>query len=122
MPELGFKRQFKNIKGLENKTFIINFKLDYNKQGSLKFHNDYNKHFDVGDYDILLDKVFDDFTESQFNNYDNGIFLLSVCKYIVDNIPELYSINIDSKNMIDTYYKNDIINDYNKISNRYNNE
>ena len=117
MPELGFKRQFKNIKGLENETFIINFKLDYNKQGSLKFHNGYNKHFDVGDYDILLDKVFDNFTESQFNNYDNGIYLLSVCKYIVDNIPELYSINIDSKNMIDTYYKSDIINDYNKISN-----
>ena len=48
---------------------------------------------------------------------DNGIYVLSVCKYIVDNVPNLYSINYESKGMIDTYYKQEIIDAYNKIKN-----
>ena len=41
--------------------------------------------------------------------------ILSVCKYLVDNIAGIYEIVVDSKECMDTYKKDEIINDYNKI-------
>lgn len=38
-----------------------------------------------------------------------------MCKYIVDKVPNLYSINYESNGMIDTYLKQEIIDDYIKI-------
>ena len=117
MPTIGYKKKFKNIKGLQNEIFIVNFKLEYNSQGFLEIQHEDNNYFDVGDYNILLDRIFDDFTEEKRKKYDNGIYILSVCKYIVDNVPNLYSINYETKGMIDTYYKQEIIDAYNKIKN-----
>ena len=65
---------------------------------------------------LKLDAVFSEFTEETLKKYDNGIYILSICKYIVDKFPNLYSINYEIKGMIDTYYKQEIIDDYNKIS------
>ena len=45
-----------------------------------------------------------------------------MCKYIVDNIPNLYSINYESSGMIVTYLKQEIIDDYNKIKNEKDNK
>ena len=64
-----------------------------------------------------IECIFDNFTEEKRKKYDNGIYILSVCKYIVDNVPNLYSINYETKGMIDTYYKQEIIDAYNKIKN-----
>ena len=54
-------------------------------------------------------------TNNLLKQYDNGVYILSICKYIVDRVPNLYSINYESKDMIDTYLKSEIIEDYNKI-------
>lgn len=83
----------------------------------MEIRNEDNKYFDVGEFNILLDLIFDDFTEKTLKKYDNGIYILSVCKYIVDNVPNLYSINYDTNGLIDTYYKQEIIDIYNKIKN-----
>lgn len=115
MPMLGYKRKFKNIDSLKDDTFIINFKLKYSVNGALNIDNEEETSFDVGDYHILIDDVFDKFDHDTFKKYDNGIYLLSICKYLVDNIPNVYSIGHESDNMIDNYLKEDIIDDYNKI-------
>lgn len=120
MPIIGYKKQFKNIDSIKNDTFTINFKLKYTDIGSLKIENEENDYFDVGDFNILLDKVFNNFTKDKLKEYDNGIYILSICKYIVDNVPNLYSISYEDKGMIDTYYKDEIINDYNKIKENIN--
>lgn len=120
MPVIGYKKKFKNVKALEDDLFVVNFDLEYNSHGFLKFKNN-NNHFDVGDFNIMLDRVFDNFSEEKRKIYDNGVYILSICKYIVDNIPDLYSINYETKGMIDTYYKEEIINSYNKIKNSKNN-
>lgn len=117
VPIIGYKKKFKNIKSLQNEIFIVNFKLEYNSHGFLEIQHEDNNRFDVGDFNILLDRIFDDFTEEKRKKYDNGIYILSVCKYIVDNVPNLYSINYETKGMIDTYYKQEIIDAYNKIKN-----
>lgn len=63
----------------------------------------------------MIDEVFEKFDEEVFKRYDNGIFLLSVCKYLVDNIPNVYSIGHETNSMIDSYLTEDIINDYDRI-------
>lgn len=118
MPIIGYKKKFKNIKSISDNIFIINFNLEYTECGSLKIQNEKDNYFDVGDFRILLDKVFDEFDEEIFEEYNNGVYILSVCKYIVDKVPNLYSINYETNGMVDTYYKQEIIEDYNKIKNR----
>ena len=118
MPIIGYKKEFKSLNGLSNCIFTINFKVKYDENGGLKVDNEENNYFDVGDYNILLDDVINAFDENEFCKYDNGIYILSVCKYIVDKVPDLYSICYESKGMIDIYFKDEIISDYNKI--RYN--
>ena len=115
MPIMGYKKKFKNIKSLSDDIFTINFKLKYNGHGFLNICDVDDNYFDVGDFRILLDKVFDDFNENKLREYDNGVYILSICKYIVDMVPNLYSINYESKGMIDTYYKEEIIDSYNDI-------
>lgn len=36
VPTIGYKKKFKNIKGLQNEIFIVNFKLEYNSHGFLE--------------------------------------------------------------------------------------
>lgn len=36
MPIIGYKKKFKNIKGLQNDIFIVNFNLEYNSYGFWK--------------------------------------------------------------------------------------
>lgn len=115
MPIIGYKKKFKHIKGYEEDIFTINFDLEYTNYGALKIKNEKDNYFDVGDYNILLDKVFEEFTKEELKKYDNGVYILSMCKYIVDKVPKLYSINYETKNMIDTYLKQEIIENYNKI-------
>lgn len=115
MPIIGFKMKFKNYEPLKNNIFTINFKLKYNNNGSLKFDNIKNSYFDMGDYHILLDEVFNKFDKKIFAKYDNGILILSVCKYLIDNIPNIYSISYQDNSCIDTYLAKEIIRDYNKI-------
>ena len=117
MPIIGYKQQFKNIEFLKNEVFTINFKLKYNEYGSLEFDDKENSYFDSGDYRILIEKAFDEFNEQKLKEYDNGIQILSICKYLVDNIPNIYKITYESNSSIDTYYKEEIINDYLKIKN-----
>ena len=112
MPIIGYKKTFKNIKSLSEDIFTINFKLEYDEFGHLKLENNY---FDVGDFGRLLDNVFNQFDEFKLKEYDNGIYILSICKYIVDKVPNLYSIIYEENGMIDTYYKQEIIDAYNKI-------
>lgn len=116
MPVIGYKKVFKQIKGVADEIFIVNFNLKYNKEGFLEIKDESDSYFDVGDFRIKLDTIFNEFTEEMLKKYDNGVYILSICKYIVDKIPNLYSINYESKGMIDTYYKQEIIDDYNKIS------
>lgn len=115
MPIIGYKKSFKNLKGYKQDTFTVNFNLEYNDHGFLRIKNEQDNYFDVGDYRILLDEVFEKLTEDELKKYDNGVYILSMCKYIVDNVPNLYSINYESKGMVDTYLKQEIIDDYNKI-------
>lgn len=115
MPMLGYKRKFKNIDSLKDDVFIINFDLKYSDAGALHIDNEIESPFDVGDYHIMIDDVFENFDEEVFKKYDNGIFLLSVCKYLVDNIPNVYSIGHETNSMIDSYLTEDIINDYDRI-------
>ncbi len=107
MPIIGYKRSFKNLNGYKHEIFTVNFNLEYNNHGFLKIKNEQDNYFDVGDYRILIDEVFEELTEDKLKKYDNGVYILSICKYIVDKIPKLYSINYESKGMIDTYLKQD---------------
>ena len=116
MPIIGYKQQFKNIDFLKNQTFTINFKLKYKEHGVLEFDNQENSYFDFGDYRIIIEKTFNNFTKEKLKEYDNGILILSICKYLVDNIPNIYNITYESNSTIDTYYKDEIINDYLKIN------
>ena len=118
MPIVGYKKKFKNVEGIKNNKFIVNFKLRYSNNGALELENNDGCGFDVGDYNIILDRVFDGFNNEILNDYDNGVYILSICKYIIDNVPNVYSIVYEGNGMIDTYYKDEIINDYNKINNR----
>jgi len=122
MPTIGFKQQFKNIDFLKNEVFTINFKLKYSEYGSLEFDDKENSYFDSGDYRILIEKTFNNFNIQKLEEYDNGIQILSICKYLVDNIPNIYSITYETKACIDTYYKDEIINDYLLIKNHFNNK
>lgn len=115
MPIIGYKKSFKNLNGYKNDIFTVNFNLEYTNHGSLRIKNENDNYFDVGDYRLLLDEVFEKITEDELRKYDNGVYILSMCKYIVDKVPKLYSINYESKGMIDTYLKQEIIDDYNKI-------
>ncbi len=115
MPIIGYKKNFKNLKGYENDTFTVNFDLEYTEHGSLKIRNEKDNYFDVCDFGILLDDVFEKLTNDLLKKYDNGVYVLSMCKYIVDRIPNLYSINYESRGMIDIYSKPEIIEDYDKI-------
>ena len=116
MPIIGYKKQFNKIPSLKEETFTINFNLKYCKNGSLVFDNKNNKYFDCGDYNNLIDRVFDGFDLEVYNKYDNGIMILSICKYLVDNIPNIYSIIHEEKRMIDTYFKDEIIKSYNNYN------
>jgi len=118
MPIIGYKKHFKNFDSLINDTFIIHFNLVYTDYGALRFNNAENSYFDSGDFNLLLEKVFDDFDRGVFKKYDNGILILSICKYIIDNIPNVYYITYENNETIDIYYKEEIINDYNKILNK----
>lgn len=117
MPIFGYKKEFKNLETLRGSIFTVNFNLKYNEHGFLRIKDEKNNYFDCGDTKILLDKIFDELDEKIFKEYDNGVYILSVCKYIVDKVPNLYSINFETKGNIDTYYKQEIIDDYNKIKN-----
>ena len=121
MPILGFKKSFKNIKSIQKDIFTINFKVNYNEYGFLNLEDEQNNYFDVGDINLLLDKTFSEFNETKFKEYDNGIYILSICKYIVDKVPYLYSINYETTNSIDTYLKQEVIEDYNKNTNKKHN-
>lgn len=118
MPILGYKKHFKNFDSLINDIFTVHFNLTYDEHGALKFNNALNAYFDSGDFNLLLDKVFEGFNKKTFEEYDNGILLLSVCKYIVDNVPNVYYITYENKGISDIYYKEEIIDAYNKISNK----
>lgn len=121
MPIIGYKQRFKNIDYLKDMEFIIKFKLKYTENGVLKFDNQENIYFDSGDYRILIEKVFDNFNEKKLREYDNGVLMLSICKYLVDNIPNIYKITYESNSSIDTYYKDEIIEDYALIKNHLDN-
>ena len=113
MPMLGYKTKMPHIVGLKNVEFIINFKLNYSDHGSFENRTVENHYFDVGDFHIKVDEMADDLTPEILRKYDNGIYLLSVCKFIVDKIPELYSIKVSDKNMEEEYLKDEIIDAYN---------
>lgn len=115
MPIIGYKKKFKNLNGYENDVFTVNFDLEYKTNGFLRIKNVENNYFDVGDFGILLDEVFEKLNKDLLKKYDNGVYILSMCKYIVDNVPNLYSINYESSGIIDIYLKQEIIDDYNKI-------
>lgn len=121
MPIIGYKKRFKYIEGYDQDVFTVNFNLEYNEHGFLSIKNEKDDYFDVGDFGILLDEVFEDFTKDKLRKYDNGVYILSMCKYIVDRVPTLYSINYESKGMVDTYLKQEIIDDYDKIKKCNNN-
>lgn len=115
MPIIGYKKSFKNLKGYENDIFTVNFDLEYSEHGFLRIKNKKDNYFDVGDFGVLLNDIFEKLTNELLKEYDNGIYILSMCKYIVDKVPNLYSINYESNGMIDTYLKQEIIDDYIKI-------
>lgn len=114
MPIIGFKNNFKNFKPAFDEKYIVNFNAEYTNHGSLVFKNT-DIGFDVGDLRINIEKVFDEFTKDKFYQYDNGIMILSICKYLVDNIDNIYSIEVDCDMCRDIYFRDEIINDYKKI-------
>ena len=116
MPIIGYKKQFDKIPFLKDDIFTINFNLKYHKNGSLEFENANDKYFDCGNYHLLIDKVFDNFDMNTYKQYDNGIMILSICKYLVDNISNIYSIVHEDKATIDTYYKEEVIESYNNYN------
>ena len=117
MPLIGYKKKFKNVESISDDIFTINFDLKYTEYGALRINDEEESYFDVGDFRILIDECFDKLNDELLKTYDNGVYILSICKYIVDKIPNLYSIIYESKGMVDTYYKQEIIKDYEKIKN-----
>ena len=120
MPVIGYKQQFNNIPCFKNITFTIKFKLKYTEIGALQFDNKDDPYFDCGDYRIHIENAANKFNEQKLKEYDIDIPILSLCKYLVDTIPNIYSITYESKSSIDTYYKDEILNDYNMIKNNLN--
>ena len=116
MPQFGYKNKFKNIDAFKNDTFVINFNLKYRRNGGLYIKGKSKINFDIGDYHILIDEIFNNLTSEVLKEYDNGIYVLSVCKYLVDNIPGVYSIEYECGNMRDIYFAKEIIKDYKKTS------
>lgn len=114
MPIIGFKNKFKNFKPLEDYLYLIKFDMKYNKTGAL-INKKNNISYDVADLRLHVQNIFDAFDKEEFYQYDNGVMILSVCKYLVDNIPEIYEIEIESKNDKDIYKKEEIIKYYNEI-------
>lgn len=114
MPIIGFKNKFKNFKPLEDYLYLIKFDMKYVKPGALVNKVD-NISYDVADLRMHIESVFDSFNKDKFYEYDNGVLILSVCKYLVDNIAGIYEIEIDSKNDRDIYKREEIIKYYNDI-------
>lgn len=56
MPIVGYKKIFKQIKGVADEIFTINFNLKYNKDGFLEI-KDEDSYFDVGDFRIKLASI-----------------------------------------------------------------
>lgn len=115
MPIIGYKCKFKDIPSINDYIFTINFNLNYTDYGALKINDKDDNYFDVGDFRIKTNKMIEQFDENKYKEYDIGISILSICKYIVDTIPSLFSISCEDGNMVDTYYKDEIIEDYKKI-------
>lgn len=113
MPIIGFKNKFKNFKPLDEE-YLVKFDMEYTNHGAL-VNKDDGIQYDIADLRISIEKVFNDFDKNKFYEYDCGIMILSVCKYLVDNIAGIYEIVVDSKECMYTYKKDEIINDYNKI-------
>lgn len=113
MPKIGYKKNFKN----DNYVYTIYFDLKYTNRGGFKFNNKEN-YFDSGDTRILLDKIFNEKFDDILKKYDCGITELSILKYIIDNISNIHSIQVESTTTTALYLKEDIIKDYNMIKNQ----
>ena len=114
MPIIGFKNKFKNFKPLESEEYIIKFDMKYSTRGSL-INKKNNQTSDIADLRMHIENIFNIFDRDKFYQYDNGIMILSVCKYLVDYIPGIYEIEVHSTNTIDIYKREEIISDYKKI-------
>lgn len=73
MPIIGYKKSFNNIKSLEGDIFTINFNLGYSDYVSLYIKDEEDNYFDVGDFNILIDEVFDDLMTKSFKNMILGL-------------------------------------------------
>jgi hypothetical protein len=114
MPVVGFKNKFKNFKPLEGEEYLVKFDMRYSNHGSLI--NKLNQMtYDMGDLRMKVESVFDKFDKEEFYQYDCGIMILSTCRYLVDNIEGIYEIDVESLGCRDTYKREEIIKDYNKI-------
>ena len=118
MPIIGYKCSFKNIPSISEYIFTIKFNLKYTDYGALKIKNEGNDYFDVADFKIKINEMVERFNKKIYRDYDIGICILSVCKYIVDTIPTLFSIVVEDDNMIDIYSKDEIIEDYELIKSK----
>lgn len=114
MPVIGFKNKFNNFKPLEGEEYLIKFDMRYSSHGSL-FNKLNQETYDMGDLRLSIEKVFSEFDKEKFYEYDCGIMTLSVCKYLIDNISGIYEIEVESSCFRDTYKREDIVKDYNKV-------
>lgn len=114
MPIFGFKNRFKEFKPLEGEEYLVKFDMRYSNHGSLT--NKINlETCDMADLRMNIERVFNEFDKDKFYEYDCGVMTLSVCKYLIDNIPGIYEIEVESNNCRDTYKREEIIKDYNKV-------
>ena len=116
MPIVGYKTKMNKIKGL-NCTFLINFKLTHNKYGFLENRTIDDTYFDSGDFRIKIEEMSNAFTKEVFKKYDNGLYIVSILKYIVDKLPGLYSVKVYYTDTVDEYTKEEIIDTYEMVKN-----
>lgn len=111
MPILCFRRKLK-IKDYEE---IISFSFNciYDDNYHLKLKDYKPNYFDSGDFRAKIDKVVDKLNFDLLTDYENkngGALSLALLNYFYDNIPELYSIKIESNDGDSIYYIDDLKN------------
>ncbi len=108
MPILCFRNKIKVNNYEETLSFAFNCYYDNNYH--LKF-KDSNSSFDSGDMRIKIDDAIDKLTYEKLIEYDNknkGVRYLALFKYFHDNIPELYSMKVESDSGDSIYYLDDL--------------
>ena len=108
MPILCFRNKIKVNDYEETISFAFNCYYDNDNHLKIK---DLDEHFDSGDMRIKINEVINKLTYETLMEYDKknkGVLHLALLNYFYDNIPELYSMKIESNSGDSIYYIDDL--------------